>query len=421
MAYLRNHDFKAGRSELERAVSLKPGDPNAVYNLGMVLLDLGQPEQALQHLRQARTLSPERPDVAFNIIRAELEEHRSNDARRDAEAMARTFGTEAEWRVAVGREFAEHGLAREAIAHLKEALRLRPDSDEVRHLLARADLDTRAAQEALDLISNPRSAEDHYLRARALYLLHRLKDADGESVLAVQEDPRQPRYLLLRARLLQVAGNHDFAFEFLRQATRLAPDWSEVYYSAGVSFYFESRYEEARQSLDRALDLDPRSARSWFLYSATLVNQGKNREAEVPLRHALAIEPENARFFYHLGALLLRDNRPEEARAAFETSVRLKPGYALPHYQLGKLLARSNQVPAAIRELELAVQEQPNLAQAYFQLGRAYASLGEKEKSQRAFEAFARMKKQGEEEEDTEDFSKEVREQLDLPVVRPPP
>jgi tetratricopeptide (TPR) repeat protein len=412
LAYLRDKDLSHGLHELERAAALNPRSADAAYNLGLVLLELGRPAEALAWLRRATALGPDRPDLAFNRVRAELAAHETEAARREAESAAKAFGNDAEWRLAVGSLFLERGQPTDATTHLAEAFRLQPDSSEVRRKLATAQLEAHDPEGAITVLVSPTSAEDHYVLGSAHFLLRHLAEADQESRRAVEQEPLEPRYLLLRARIEQRLGEHATALEMLRRVSELAPTWSEPHYSAGVSYYLQRRYAEARSSLEKALELDPRSTRALFLYAATLVNEGKNREGEEYMRRAITLEPSNARFQYHLGALLLRDNRPLEARQALDRSIQLKPDFAPPHYQLGKLLARVGQPELAARELETAVRHQPNLAEAYYQLSQVYASIGKEEESRHALATFNQLKKEAADE--GAEFAEEVRKQLEI-------
>ena len=153
-------------------------------------------------------------------------------------------------------------------------------------------------------------------------MLRRFREAAEESREAVESAPREPKYLLLEARLAQRAGHHAEALAFLKRAIAESPQWSELFYSRGVSYYLLRRYEDARQSLDQALQLEPNSSRALFVYAATLVNQGKYPAAEQYLHRALAVEPSNARFQYHLGALL-----PDDAR---RNDSAFRPGHLRP-------------------------------------------------------------------------------------------
>jgi tetratricopeptide (TPR) repeat protein len=413
MSLLREQKLQEGAQELERALAIDPRHTDALYNLGVVLLELNRPEEALSRLRQAREQGSGRPDIAFNLVRAELAADRTGDARLEADNAAKTFGTDAAWRKSVGGLFLQYRQPREAIVHLSEAARLEPDSAEIRRQLAAAYIEAGDPGRALALLETGTEAEDHYMAASAYLVLHRLPEADRESRLALEKEPRDPRYLLQMARIDQRTGRHEESLELLRQASQIDHDWAEPYYSAGVTLYLLHRYADARQSLDRALQLDPRSVRALFLYSATLANQGQNREGEEVLLRAIALEPSNARLYYHLGAIRLRDNRAAEAEPAFQKAIQLKPDYGPPHYQLGKLLARANQPEQAVQELEAAVRYQSDLAQAYYQLARVYARLGRTEESERALSTFNEFKKQ-EESPDTE-FTDAVQKELQPP------
>jgi len=416
LAYLREHKQSEGRQELEHALALDPRNTDANYNLGLVLLEEGRSEEAISRLRLAQSVRPARPDVAFNLIKAQLAANHPDQAKRAAEAASKTFAGDANWSAAVGRTFLESGHPREAAEYLAVALHLRPDSPEIRRQLTAARLQLQDPAGALVALQSggddAKDAEYHYLLASAYLLLHRLPEAENESRQAVLLDPRQARYLLLAARVLQRRNEQPAALELLEQAIRLEPVWSEPYYSMGVSYYFLRRYADARQSLAQTLRLNPRSPQALFLYAATLVNEGKNAEAEDYLHRAIALEPANARFQYHLGAVLLRDNRPIEAQEAFEKSIQLKPDYGPPHYQLGKLLARPGNpdlTQRAISELEIAVRDQPNLAEAYYQLSRLYARLGQNEKSRQALDAFNHFKGQ---EKEAEELANDVEREL---------
>jgi tetratricopeptide (TPR) repeat protein len=54
--------------EARRAVSLAPGEPDALDALGLVLLDRGEPEQALALFRQAGAIDPATPAYAENAL-----------------------------------------------------------------------------------------------------------------------------------------------------------------------------------------------------------------------------------------------------------------------------------------------------------------------------------------------------------------
>jgi tetratricopeptide (TPR) repeat protein len=410
LAYLHEKRLSDAHHELERAVTLNPRHADATYNLGMILLEEGKSRNAIKYFQQARSVQPDRLDIAFNLIRAELAAGDWSGALEESQKGERSFAPDSAWQAAVGKLFLESGHSHDSIPLLENALRIEPTSSEVRYLLASAYLQSRQPELVLTLMPEANSAEGHFLRGSALLVQHRLTEADSEADRALEGQPKEPRYLLLDARIRQTEGRQDAALELLRQAAEQAPQWGEPYYSMAVSYYFEHRYEEARQVLSESLKREPNSSRSLFLFAATLTNQGSSHEAEEYLRRAIAIQPDNARYWLHLGAARLRNNNFAGAQEALERAIRLKPDYALPHYQLGKLLARSN-ARAALRELERAIECEPGLVPAYYSLSRVAARLGQKEKSSQALATFNRLKKHEQDEDRalSEDLSGELR------------
>lgn len=394
LAYLKEHKLPEARAQLEQAVSSDPRQPDAAYDLGIVLLELGEPSGALIQLRHARALNLKRPDVAFNIVRAQLEAGRVAEARAEATDSTKRFGSDFQWSAAVGQLFLQKAQPRDAAFYLLQASRIRPDAVEIRHQLAAAYLESGQPDEVLSTIGEPKTSDDHYLRASAYYISHRYPEADQESELALGLAPDSPQILVLRTRLLQRAGEQDEALLTAQKATTLAPNWDEPYYLAGVSYYFIRRYEQAEESLARAVEFNPNSARALFLQSIALANLGKIDDAERCLRRAIALQPRNARLHCHLGILLARKNENAKAEDSLRKAIQLKPDYALSHYELGKLLVSSKQLRPAAQELEQAVKHDPGLSAAYYQLARVYAKLGEVEKSEHMLAEFERLYQQ---------------------------
>lgn len=394
LAYLKQNKLADARTELEHAVTCDPSQADAAYDLGIVLLGLGLPEAALPHLRRAKGIDPGRADVSFNIVRAALETGNPVEARHAAQDAASHLGADFQWNTGVGQLFLKHAQPADAAVYFRAANLIRPGDEDVRYQLATSYLASRQPGSVLDLIKEPKTADEHYLRGSAFYQAHRFTDADEESNAALALAPENPRVLVLRVRLLQRAGQQNAALELAQKATALAPDWDEPFYLAGISNYFIRHYTQARESLARAFELNPRSAPAVFMEALAWANEGKPLEAEQNLLRAIALQPDNARFHCHLGILYTRKNDAAKAEESFRKAIQLKPEYALSHYQLGKLQASAKQWKEARQELEQAITLDPGLTSAYYQLSRVYARLGETEKSEHMLAEFKRLHQQ---------------------------
>jgi tetratricopeptide (TPR) repeat protein len=394
LAYLKQKKLQLARIQLEQAVALDPKQANAAYDLGIVLLEMGQPAAALRPLQRAHALTPDRPDVSFNLVRAGLEAGRPEDARRTAQEGSSQRTTDFQWNAAIGQEFLRHAQPTDALPYLRAANLIHPADEGVRDQLATAYLASRQPASVWELIKEPKTADEHYLRGSAFYQAHRFTDADEESDAALTLAPENPKVLVLRVRVLQRAGQQQAALQMAQKASGLAPKWDEPFYLAGISCYFLRHYTEARQSLVRAFELNPRSATAVFMAALASANEGEPREAERHLRRAIALQPDNARFHCHLGILLMRENEYAKAEESLKKAAQLKPEYALPHYELGKLSVYSKQWKDARQEFESTIAADPGFTSAYYHLARVYTRLGESEKSERVLADFKRLHKQ---------------------------
>lgn len=356
--------------------------------MAVLLLDAGRPSEALIHLSRARRLQPDRRDIQFQAIRADLAIRHFADASREAQSFL--IG-HAEDTGAIAQLFLAAGRSAEAATYLQPALSSSGNQQECRALLAQAWLDMQRPRDVLALLSDPATASDHYFRGQAFSDLRQLQAAIAEASRAIELEPSNPRFLLFAAKLYQHLGSRE-AEPLLDRAIQLAPDWFEPYYSRSVSFYFQHNYAAARNSIQKALDLNQQCAQCAFLNGVILFNQGEMTQSETALRRAIVLDPKSARFRTHLAALLMRSGRQIQARAELSRAIQLSPDYALPHYQLGKLLATTSQLGEAATELEKARQIDPHLTQAHYQLGQVYLRLGKPSLAEQVLKDFRESK-----------------------------
>lgn len=332
LLYLQQGDAQAALPELERSAQLDPQNANVQYNCGLVLLDAQRASDALVRLQRVRQLEPERADAQFQTVRAYLLLNRLTNARQEAALFSTSHpdGT-----AAIGQAFLEFGHPEDAIPYLQKAIKANPADESTRHLLAEA--------------------------------------------------------WLFKGRLLQRA-NDARANDFLNRTIELEPNWFEPRYSLAVSFYLQYNYDAALRQLGQALRLDGRCARCLFLTGVIDFNRADLPQAKSAFDRAITLEPASARFRTHRGVLFSRWNKLPEAEADLRDAIALDPKYGLPHYELGKLLVRSSRLDDAARELETAVRLNPGLTQALYQLGQVDTRLGKQNEAAQAFQRFRQQK-----------------------------
>jgi len=192
--------------------------------------------------------------------------------------------------------------------------------------------------------------------------------AVAESLVAAAPTLGEPQYNLGNA--LWRRGRLDEAYAAFERAAELLPDSSKVYNNLGGILYDQGKFEEAvamyRQALDSYREEDEQALRSSAPLmpgdaaslaaspeivegnlGQALARLGKTEEAIKHYQKALAIDPYSAKAQAGLGMALGRLERYDDAVAALRRALEIDPGYASAHINLGGLLAYQGQVDQA--------------------------------------------------------------------------
>jgi len=215
LSMVQGGETEPGIALIRQALAVKPGVPEACYNLGHALLTLGRPSEALDYFLQALEHDP-----------------------RDAQYHFETANA-----------LKELSRIEESISHYDEAIRLDPRYAEAFNNRGIALKDAGRHEEAVDsyasaLALRPRYAEAHSNRGNALKELARFEEA---------------------------LASHDVAIG-------LRPDYAEAHYNRGNVLGDLKRYDEALASYDRALALRPHYAEARHNKALLLLGRGQFRE-----------------------------------------------------------------------------------------------------------------------------------------------
>lgn len=220
-------DAKEFLAAFRRAVRLEPNDPDFHYILGEALARLGRHSEALPALREAVLMSPSDASYhyALGVVLWNLASYEeAAEALGEAERLLPDDPTTL---TALGATLVAAGRSREAAGILQRALRL----------------------------DGARAAPHGNLGA-ALWDLGRHADALRALERAVQIEPSRPE-LRRNLALAQLAADRpEEAITSFRQAVRLRPD-AESNLDLADALHASGRDTEARESVDKALRIDP--------------------------------------------------------------------------------------------------------------------------------------------------------------------
>ena len=153
-------------------------------NLGIVLLEKGQVDDAIAHYQHALQLQPNWWDAEYNLGTALLSKGEVDEALVHSEKAVTMQPNDPDAQVALGSALLEKKRIDEAIMHYQKALAMRPDYFLARYGLGRAllekgELDTAIQHFRAALLIRPEHADCHTVLAVAL-------DEKGETAEAIQ-------------------------------------------------------------------------------------------------------------------------------------------------------------------------------------------------------------------------------------------
>jgi len=261
-------------------------------NLGSMLLDRGQTQEAINHFMESIRLKPDDP-----VAHADL-----------------------------GIALSRQGLDAQAIAQCREALRLDPDNVFADNGLGTILFYRGRVAEAIELFRaalsvNPADAEAHNNLANALFQQRRPEEAIAEYRAAIQLNPAYlDAHYNLGMILLRQGQARDAAAEFAA-ALQLNPNDATAHSNLGLALYHQGLAADAIAQYLEALRLDPGLAEAHKDLGIALLGQGDDAGAIGETQKAMELNPADVQAESNLAWMLAA--APQTSLRDGERAVRL--------------------------------------------------------------------------------------------------
>ncbi len=236
---------------------------------------------------------------------------------------------------------------------------------------------------------NPEDQAARILLARALATVGESEQAFKELENVLEKDPENVDALFYLGALTTALSQTEYA-----RLYKMAPDSARVHQLMGDSFQARRSFREAEQEYEAALADDPNLVEVIVALGDLKRGQGEFDRAAGYYERALAINAGDYRALYGLGVCHRFSQEHSEALKYFRKSLEVAPDYASAHLAIGTSLVQEGEFSKALESLLTAISLEVDMDQAYFQLGRAYQALGDSEKADRAFEKARQLKAQ---------------------------
>ena len=170
-------------------------------------------------------------------------------------------------------------------------------------------------------------------------------------------------------------------------ADHRAPYVDRSYRNRGVAYYKLERYREALADFDKAVELDPGSAKTWMLRGTLWMRTEQSARALADFNRALALEPRDADILGRRCVVLMRLKQLDEALADCSLAAELAPEELDSHISLGMVQALRGATADAEWHYRRALEIAPDAAFARYQYGVLLRGLGRMDEARRELAA----------------------------------
>ena len=153
----------------------------------------------------------------------------------------------------------------------------------------------------------------------------------------------------------------------------------------------DNRAAEARQSLEKVLQLNPKSPTALRDLGELELHAGDYAKAAQHLKEAMEVRPDDASVAFYQGQALEKIHDLAGARDALETSLKLLPGRFQARLLLGQVYLALKDAKAAEDQFEAALLLQSNSVEAQLALAKAQIAEGNFDEALRQLETLSKI------------------------------
>jgi TolB-like protein/Flp pilus assembly protein TadD len=158
----------------------------------------------------------------------------------------------------------------------------------------------------------------------------------------------------------------------------------EAYATLGLSYYFRQQFEEARESCEKAIELDPDNFLPYWLLGRIYCSQDRYEEAILLFKRVLSLKHDFYAAYPDLKLCYQKLGKKEDAEDALHILLSFMPGYILQHPDDARArmmyavsLAEDGRKEDAIREGQKAIELSPGDPLMMYNAACLYSQMGE--------------------------------------------
>lgn len=399
----------------------EPKNPNALFNLGIVLYQLKDNTPAIDALKQAIEIDPKSQKAILQLgviyddqgnykaatgyYQQVLEINETTPEGKKAKERIEVlrYITESEAKAATTMELLQKKDVGGAIKETEALLVVRKDDPKLFYTLAvlymtatrlKDAVTTLEKAIALDpmnkdmrfLVSQLYESINEYQKAADAYQFYVSLDGDSTKGKEAAE-----KYVKMRTRShfekgkkYMAVGSYDASLQEMQSILEISPDEPVALFNAGILYDRLNRPEDAVDSLTKAVQILPEYVQAFLQLGIVYEKLGRFKEGREALEKVISLKKEGREYniaksrigylkeyealtgFLENGIRLMEKGDMEEARKAFNTAIALNPQNYIGYYYLGTVLSKQGIDDEAMAAYKKVIEINPKYFNAYF-------------------------------------------------------
>jgi tetratricopeptide (TPR) repeat protein len=207
--------------------------------------------------------------------------------------------------------------------------------------------------------ATPSAGQAAYEKANALFVAKKFPESLAAIEEALRLDPKLLPALTLKAKLAMAANRYDVARQTLERAVEIAPAAAYPQFLYGLTGYLTNDMKEALPRFQKARQLNPKDSRAALYLGLTTESLGEPNQAlglyQEAVKLATAANDLDAGTLLPGARLLMLLGRLEESERWLRQAVKLSPASRDAHFELARLWLKQGNAQGAAAEGEAAL------------------------------------------------------------------
>lgn len=181
-------------------------------------------------------------------------------------------------------------------------------------------------------------------------------------------------------------GRVEDALNSFNKAVALNPYLDSGWYYRGTALAKLQRYDEAISSYEKALEITPKKYEIWYNLGNVLGRVQQYKRALECYEKVIELKPEHYESWYNRGALLGRLQQYEQALECYQQVIEIKSDFVEAWQNRAVIFAKIQQYEAALEAYDEAITLAPERHEVWYNRGNILTRLGQYEEALRSYD-----------------------------------